>query len=179
MPRRRRCRRPGYTLIELLAVMAALIILGAVLLPTLSGLTRDTNVKAAGDLMRERVADARANAIGAGKPYRLAVSADGGRVRVGPDDESFTDPVSADDETPFMADDALPGAVTATPMADGDAPMTDDGGWVRVATFLPDGTCREDGAELELREPDVFPLRFVIRGLTGSASVAPAAGGAP
>ena len=105
------------------------------------------------------------------------VSADGGRVRVAPEFAAEFVPADGGDP-PFYAEDAMPGKVLATPMFDaGEANVADEAGWVRVATFQADGTCREDSALLELREPGCYPLRVRVRGLTGAATVSPGPAG--
>lgn len=175
---RRRPSRAGFTLLELIAVMAALLILGAVVLPSVGGMARDTKVKAGADLLRQRVAEARSHSIGDGRVYRLSVSPDGQRVRVAPDAD---DPQTADPdaEKPFAAEDAFPDGVTVRPVVDGgDPPATDSAGWFQLATFLPDGTCREDSPEMEVREAGVYPIRVHVRGLTGATTVEPLTGGA-
>lgn len=171
-------RRPGYSLVELLVVMAALVVLGGVLVPTLTGVARDTRVKAGADLLRQRVADARAHAIGEARAYKLAVATDGTRVRVAPDDQSFAAMAAtdADADGHYVVEDSLPPEVQFRPSAEpastqGMQGMTDDAGWTRVATFLPDGTCREDDADIDVQEPSCYTLRVHIRGLTGAATV--------
>ena len=169
-------RRSGITLIELLVVLAVMVILGAFLVPTLAGLNRDTKLKAAGDLVRQRIADARAHAIEQGQAYQLAVSSDGLRIRVTPDDPEAVATASSETDGifPFSSDDAFPEPVQATPVVTGDdMSMADQSGWIRVATFLGDGTCREAEAALLLKEPDTYTLRVTIRGLTGAATLAP------
>lgn len=169
MTRRPARARRGVTLLELIAVLAALIVLGAVLLPTLSGLSRDTNVQAGADLLRQRMAEARSHAMADGRVYRVAVSPDGGTVRVSPDTDSQADP---DADAPFSAEDAFPKGVTARVIVDPEAPpAADSSGWSVVATVLPDGTCREDGPEVVVSEPNCYPIRVQIRGLTGATSV--------
>ena len=165
-------RRDGYSLIELLVVLAALVILGAVLVPTFSGMSRDTKVKAGADVIQARIAEARAAAIEDARPYFLLLSPDGTRVRVAPD-EQFADASAGEAENgPFHAEQDLPAEVTARAVVGGMAATPDADGWVRVATFLPDGTCKEDSAAVELTEPGVYPLTIRIRGLTGTSSVA-------
>jgi Tfp pilus assembly protein FimT len=166
-------RREGYSLIELLVVLAALIILGAVLVPTFSGMSRDTRIKAGADAIQARIAEARGAAIEDARPYFLLLSPDGTRVRVAPD-ENFADAQFADEEEsgPFHAEENLPSDVTARAVLGGAVAAPDADGWIRVATFLPDGTCKEDTAVVELNEPGVYPLTIRIRGLTGTSSVA-------
>ncbi|OWK45665.1 pilus assembly FimT family protein [Fimbriiglobus ruber] len=166
--------RRGYTLVELLAVMAISIILGAVSLPTLRAYTRDSKVKAGADTFRARIADARSAAVGQGRAYRVALSPDGSQVKVEPDDLDTvgTTPVDTNDaDTPVIIEEGMPEHVTVEPVVDdGTQQVTDQSGWVRVATFLPDGTCREDHAIVRIREPGQSPIAIRIRGLTGTVA---------
>jgi prepilin-type N-terminal cleavage/methylation domain-containing protein len=180
--RPRRCRRPGYTLLELLAVIAILVTLGGLLAPTFQSLAGDSKVKAGADLLRGRIADAKAAAMKDGRAYRVAISEDGTRVRVSPDEVAFLlDPPTADEQDdfgPLVVEDDLPTTVTVVPqLPEGAEAVVDQGGWLRVLTCLPDGTCREDVAILEVREPGTHSMIVRVRGLTGasSVSVAPAA----
>lgn len=164
-------RRSGYTLMELLIVMALLLILGGLLAPTFSSVSRDTGVKAGSDIVRARMEEARANAIEDARPYRFSVSTDGKRVRVSPEgfEEGMVQPTNDGDNPPFVAEDEMPKNVSVV-QADDAAPMA-DGDWIRVATFLPDGTCKEDHAILEVREVGVHPMVVTLRGLTGTVNV--------
>lgn len=168
-------RRSGYTLMELLAVIAILTALGGILIPTLNGLGGDSKVKAGADAVQARLSEARAAAIEQGRAYRVAVSEDGTRVRIAPDDLGFAaDPLDEEGTAagPVIVEDALPTPVTAVPVHDeGAQPVVDEAGWVRVVTFLPDGTCREATAAVEVREPGVHSMLIRVRGLTGAATV--------
>jgi prepilin-type N-terminal cleavage/methylation domain-containing protein len=161
--------RNGVTLIETMATMAVIVILGGVAVPSLQSFLRDTPVKEAGDILRAKVSAARSHAIGEGRAYRLSVAEDGTRVRVTADDETET---PADDAQPLYEEEPFPATVRATPVVDPEGQTAgDEGGWVRVATFLPDGTCREDSAEVDLAEPGCYTLRLTVRGLTGGATL--------
>lgn len=171
-----RCRRSGYTLVELLAVIAILITLGGLIAPTFSTLSGDTKVKAGADLVRGRIADAKAAAMKEGRAYRVAISADGTRVRVSPDEVAYAlAPATEDGEDdmgPLVVEDDLPKDVTIAPqLSDGSQAVVDQSGWIRVLTCLPDGTCREDIAILEVREPGTHSMVVRVRGLTGASSV--------
>jgi prepilin-type N-terminal cleavage/methylation domain-containing protein len=168
-------RRPGYTLLELLTVIGILVVIGGIAAPTITAIGGDTKVKAGADAVRARMAEARAAAIEEGRAYRVAVSQDGTHIRVAPDDQDFANQATTTDDDnkgPLVAEDSLPQNVTAVPIPDeGAQPVVDQSGWVRVVTFLPDGTCREASAVLEVREPGSHSLVLRVRGLTGATSV--------
>ena len=171
-------RRSGLTLIEVLVVTAVLVALAAIMAPTVRQFSRDSRVLAGADLLRGRVADARGEAMEHGRAYRLALSDDGTRVRIAPDDQGFdTAAVTTDEAAPRVAEDAFPDGVTAkSEPPDGSAPTVDADGWVRVATVQPDGTCREDAVVVRVSQPNMYPVLVRIRGLTGGTSVEPQKG---
>jgi prepilin-type N-terminal cleavage/methylation domain-containing protein len=175
--------KPGYTILEVLVVIAILTILGSLVLPTIAGFRRDTRVKAGADTFRELMADARGQAMEEGQAYRLAVSVDGKRLRVAPDTfESLGEAAQQDDDGPLIREASLPDEVTLSVVDDEDLTAADNAGWRRVATLLPDGTCREDVVDIAFNEPGVNPLYLRVRGLTGSAEtidMPPNAGGLP
>lgn len=165
-------RRAGYTLIELMVVLAVILLLGAVVSTTLSGNSGNTKVKAAADDATGLIATARSHAIEEGRSYRLAVSQDGTKLRVTLDDPSAAAQTDdADAAKPFVQEIQLPTDVTVVPTNPG---TSDAEGWVRLATFQQDGTCREDLVDFEIREVGVNPLVVQIRGLTGHTTVNPA-----
>ena len=165
---------------KLLVVMAMLVALGAVVAPSAQG--DDPGHQGEGRGRPGPGAGGRGpRGGGRGEPgYRLAISTDGARVRIAPDDQAFdTQAISPDDDVdgPVVAEDgAAEAGVTARPLFDaGRQGVTDDAGWVRVATFHTDGTCRDDLAVIEVREPGVAgvvgPHPRADRG--GGAAVAP------
>jgi prepilin-type N-terminal cleavage/methylation domain-containing protein len=168
-------RRRGFTLLELVAVLAVLIILGAVLVPTLSGVRGDTRSKAGADTVRGFMAEARSKAMEDGQAYRIAVSPDGRTLRVSPESSSMNMGMVDDGDTSpaLVREDTLPDAVTAKLLTDenDDAATTDEAGWIRIATFLADGTCREDTVEVVVSETGVAPFVVRLRGLTGVVSI--------
>ena len=164
--------RAGYTLLELLCVIAVLVILGAVILPSLNGLSRDTRVTAAADLARGYCSEARARAIDDGRTYQVFASPDGRRLRLAPDEsEQAEQPTEGQAVRPLIQETALPDAVTLVPMVTGDDQPAAAGGWLKLVTYKPDGTCRETTAQFELRETGVVGRTVSIRGMTGAVTV--------
>jgi prepilin-type N-terminal cleavage/methylation domain-containing protein len=164
-------RRKGFSILELVVVMAVLLILGALVVPTLFGSRRDTHVKAGSDIVHTYIAKARAKAIEDGKPYRLALYADGKKVQIQPDldDGGATDDDDPSASGPLICEENFPEGVMAVIVIGGDdyAPQ-DQSGWQRVATFLPDGTCREENVEIRVSEKGAASITLTIRGVTGN-----------
>lgn len=166
--------RPGFTLLELTVVLAIIILLSAIAIPSLSGIRGNTDQKGAADTVRARIADARGRAMEFGVTYRLAVSQDGTKLRLAPDADDFAS--VAVDNPPFGASRASEDTlekVTVTVAGDpeaGTGPHSPDG-WTTIATFLPDGTCREDRVLVEVNETGFPPIEIRIRGVTGDARV--------
>ncbi len=175
----RQTSRRGFTLIELIAVMAVLIVLAAFVIPSLVGFRGDSRPRAAADALRGELAVARARAKEEGHPYRVAISQDGKRIRRAVDDDNFGSAAAASNPGGSNAavDYAFDG-VTASVVSEQDAqaPGADTDGWITLASAQPDGTFRmttgtdtilvalkdiDGGAELQVR----------VRGLTGLATV--------
>jgi Tfp pilus assembly protein FimT len=179
-----RSNRRGFSLLELIAVLVALIALGALLMPTLSGMRGNTRTRAGVDVVQTYISKAREKAIEDGCAYRLAISADGKRVRIAPDTyEAMGELPTIDDDDgtnsgPVIREDDLPAGVTALlVVGEDDFIAQDQSGWKRVATFMPDGTCKEDTVEIRVEEPGVSPMTLRIKGITGSCTTIKGGGG--
>jgi prepilin-type N-terminal cleavage/methylation domain-containing protein len=168
-------RRAGLTLIEMMAVLAVILVIGAVTVPTFGSLKGNSDQKAAADAVRGRIADARGMAMEYGQPYRLAISTDGTRIRLAPDVAEFSELPASD--TPGGAVTCLETRLdkaTAGLIADDESGgSTGEGDWVTVGTFLPDGTCREVGSMIAVHEGTYPPIRIQLRGVSGSSRVMP------
>jgi len=160
----------------MVVVVAIIALIGAAVIPSLSGMRGNSRVKAAGDDATGLIALARSHALEEGRSYRLAVSEDGTKLRVTPDDPAALEQTEGDDAIrPFVQEIQLPLEVTVVQTVTGSEQATADAeGWIRLATFQQDGTCREDLVDFEIREPGVTPLVIQIRGLTGHTTVNPA-----
>jgi prepilin-type N-terminal cleavage/methylation domain-containing protein len=176
----RRTTRHAYTLLELLIVLAVIVILGAAVAMTFDGYHSNTRQRAAADLIRARLADARAKAMERGTWFRMAIHSDGTRLRVAPDGPDFGS-LPAPDGSYFnssVSEDQFEEGVTAEVVDTDDQRQQDGSGWITIATVGPEGICKEDGARILVRERDFPPIEVRVRGVIGSATIVrPQAGG--
>jgi type II secretory pathway pseudopilin PulG len=108
-----RRRRPAYTLLELLLVVAVITLLIAVSAPSIDSMGRNMRLQAAADDVRAAWAQARARAINEGQPYRFGVIVDKDNYRVAPDDPNYWsggDPPQPNDPNnpPLVLEKSLP-----------------------------------------------------------------------
>ena len=179
-----RRRRRGYTLLEMLLVLALLVILGALAYPSVDGMYGGVKLRAAADGVRGALMQARGHAIDETRSYRFAVVPGGGKYRVAPDSPDYWgggDVPAPDDPNnpPLVLEGELPRGIPfvlgdtggAAPSGGGDS-----GSWASVVTFLPDGTASAD-TDIVLRTRANRPLVVHVRSFTGTVNVQ--AGGQP
>ena len=179
--------RRAFTLFEVVLVMAILVILAALAYPSLQGMYGYYQLQAAADTVRGHWAEARTRAMEEGRAYRFAVVWGKGNFRVAPDGADFWSgsdavPDAGSGTPPLIASDALPKGIPFrrpdSPRGDNNADTVlpsssiDPGQWSPVATFLPDGTARED-VEVVLEASGTRPVAVRLRALTGGVSVRP------
>jgi general secretion pathway protein H len=169
-------RRRGYTLIEIVLVLAVVVIAATLAIPYLDPMLDRAKVTAARDMVRSRWAETRAHAMAEGRPYRFAVTENTGRFRIAPDDQVYWSGEGTPDdaEKPLIVEGQLPdGVVFATSDgAFGDESSLPSAGadWgIVVAIYLADGTARDD-AELWFGKAGSRPLGLHLRGLTGAVT---------
>src|SRR5215831_16602595 len=95
--------RRGFTLFEIILVMAVLVILAGLSYPSLENMYGYYRVQAAADTLRGNWAEARTRAMEEGRPYRFAAVLGKGNFRVAPDGAEFwsgSDAAPADSGTP-------------------------------------------------------------------------------
>jgi Tfp pilus assembly protein FimT len=162
--------RTGYTVLELLAVLAVLVILGAVVIPSIAGFYGNSKQRGAADLVRTRLNEARAKAMERGVPFRVAINSDKTRLRVAPDDENFAS-VTADDPPAFdstATEDKFEEITVELTLEEGDERIPDSGGWLTIVTMRPDGSAKEArSATISVKQGNIPPLRIQVRGVTG------------
>lgn len=174
------CRGPrqGYTLLEVLVVLALLVIIGMIIMPSISGLSGNTRVEAGADQVRGRLADARSLAIEQSMPYRVSINPTSNRIRVAPL-VPMTGSNSEGGTGPVTIEEPLSEGVTARVLPSGEQPVQEVDGWQTVATYLQDGTCQEIHSLVEISEPGSRPMQVQVRGLTGGVDILSGGGGSP
>jgi hypothetical protein len=181
--------RQAYTLFELVLVLALIIVLTGIVYPSLDAMYGDYRVTQAADMIRAAWANARAQALDQGRAYRFAILPGMGNFRIAPDSAEFWggqgeafDPLEATD-LPYLVEETLPRGVrfaTVATVQSGELatggesfmpPGTlDPSAWTTTATFLPDGTARDD-VEIVFQARRALPVVLRLRALTGVVTV--------
>lgn len=161
--------RRGYTLFELVLVMALMVVAASLTFPLAEALLTPNRITAASDTVRAQWAEMRGRAMTEGRAYRFFVIENTGMFKIEPADD---DP-GADDspglfvegELPenvyFVKDEGMLMAATAPPSPGSDYEL--------VAVFLPDGRA-ETNVLLSFGMVGVRPMTLQIRALTGAVS---------
>lgn len=191
-----RNRRSAFTLIELMVVLVMLVVLGAVIVPTLQGMYGNSRQKASADLIRSRIAMARAKAMETGMWIRIAINSDNKRIRVGPDCQNFDNLQPGDSYAPnsMVTEDHLEEGVTAritltdSSQASNSWTQVSTGGgggssstgsstpsgsdeWNTIVTVGPEGICREGLVRLCVDEGKFKSIYIEVRGIVASSSI--------
>jgi prepilin-type N-terminal cleavage/methylation domain-containing protein len=181
MPMNRTCRgRPGYTLFELVLVLAILVVVMALAYPSVEAMYGGYRLRAGVDQVRAVWAEARARALEEGRGYRFTLGPDGTSFKVAPDSAEFWGggapaETSASATPPLVRDEVLPKRVHITASQAPSAGAERSGGLTPsdpnaspdAIVFLPDGTASTD-AELVFEAPGGGrPIALRLRGLTG------------
>jgi prepilin-type N-terminal cleavage/methylation domain-containing protein len=167
--------RPGFTLMELILVLAIIIIVGAIAVPVMQTMLDDARVSAAGDTVRGKLAETRSKAMEECRPWKLGFIANTGVYQYAPEDSAEWDSQNQDViETDSLVRDELPKgtifALTHEDIFTKDEPSQPGLGWETIAVFLPDGSARDDTTTYfgKLR---MGPMRARLRGLTGTVAI--------
>jgi len=193
-------RSRGYTLMEMLLVLAILVMVAALSAPALNGVMRRANLTAAGDAVRIDFTRAHVKAMKTGRIQVFRYELGGRKYRVQPwiagDDSLETNlenttaseglamqvegAPSADtgvekelpEGTTFAAGDAVE---ESRGMVVSDAAAGDSGGgdWSRPILFYPDGSSSD--AYVVVGDEFERGMRIDLSGLTGTAKVGPVA----
>jgi prepilin-type N-terminal cleavage/methylation domain-containing protein len=181
-----RKRRRGFTLLEVILVMAVIVMVVTLSIPSYNAAQGYFKMTAAVDAMRAACAQARAHAIEEGRPYRVAIVPDTGNYRVAPDLPDFwtgSAPSFDPDNPSLVLEQSLPkgvrfsmqGSTSPANLPDDGGPENDPsqvapGSWSSVITFNPDGSARDD-VEILFQVKGAMPTKIMVRGLTGTTRV--------
>ena len=176
-------RRRGYTLLEVMIVCAILAVVATLTYPSLRGMYPYFKLQGGADAVRAAWAHARSRAIEEGRPYRFSLDDRGTHFRVAPDREDYwaggSRPEGDPDGHGLILEQALPAGVRMA--ANGEAPSLDgsesdrenapsSGNWIPTATFLPDGTAKQD-VRLLMQIKGARGNQLHLRALTGTVLV--------
>lgn len=168
-------RRTGYTLMEIVLVVALILISAAVAIPVWQSMLDDAKLTAASDLVRARMAQARARAMESGRPWRLACIPNTGVLQLAPEDSGEWDRMDRNviKEAELQREELPKGIYFGTIPSDllasrdpGSAGTT----WQNLAVYLYDGSAREDTV-IYFGKMSTMPMAAELRALTGSVTV--------
>lgn len=182
--------RRGWTLFELMVVLAVIVIVGAIAAPSLTTSYANYRLKAAADGISAAFAKARSNAMSRGCAYRVSIMPDTGNYRIAPDNASASTSTTNQAGAPAVIEDHLPPGVqiamggqsasdptSPTANVGSSVGQSDNGSYVVAAVFQPDGTARND-VQVVLSMKGAAPITVKLRGMTGSVTTVTQAAGA-
>src|SRR5262245_54334706 len=176
--------RRAFTLLELMMVLAILVVLAALAVPTMWSMEGHFKVTEAADILKARYADARSAAIDGVRPYRFGVLEGKSNYRIAPDSDNFWAGNSTTDEfggEVVIIEGSLPDGIVFTegnnPAAlpnEGVSTIAELGSvapaqFKTLAVFLADGTADQD-VRVTLQCRDAAPIIVYLRGLTGAVT---------
>ena len=181
-----RARRAGYTLLELMLVLAIIVVMAAIAYPSATAMYGHVRLSQAADSVRAAWAEARAHAIDDGRPYRFAIIPNQGNYRVAPDSPEFwgsggQEQAPADTANPpYVLNKTLPKGMRfsapdapADSQAQGESSLPKDNispdMWSSRTVFLPDGTARQD-VEIVFGASGTMGIVMKLRALTGAVT---------
>ena len=179
--------RGGYTLLELLIVLAVLAMLAALSWPTVRRMTARSDLRTAAKELRATLLEARLAAIESGRvgrfryrpgtgtfetslqpavdvePVRLTVASSSGERDGGQQPRQGSLPAGVS----FQSPPRRRSPAGATPMLD----VPDEQGWSEPILLHPNG--RTSNARIRLEGQLAYTIHLTLRGLTGSAAIGP------
>jgi len=170
-----RIKRPAYTLIEILCVLAIVVAAAAIGVPIFQSMIADARVSAAGDMVRGRLADTRSKALDEGRSWRLGFLANTGVFQLAPDDApEWESPTTDLTRTPTLIRDELPKDVVFG-VNQGDVmaavhPGSPGSKWETIAVYKWDGSANDD-TTVYFGKGGLVPMRVNVRALTGAVSI--------
>jgi prepilin-type N-terminal cleavage/methylation domain-containing protein len=175
-------RRGGYTLVEVLLVLAIMVLIAAVAWPAVQKPLARRQVQEAAGTVRTKLSNARIDAMRSSHVYAFQYLAGSGAYRFAPQDAPGDEPLAAHGDCLSAEDGSLPDGIRfladVSPEADESAdaapqngPPSDEtgDGWSDPIYFYPDGTASD--ARFIVAGERGFAMRVKLRGITGSVDV--------
>lgn len=180
-------KRGGFTLLEMLLVVAVIVAVTAIVYPSFEPMYRQYRVSAAADTVKAGMLQARAQAVEEGRPYAFGVIYGKGNFRVAPEGQAYWSASGAPDQDengqkPYIYESALPRDVTFREDKKGDNAISKDedtaldpkevnpSQYKQLVVFLPDGTARKSET-VAIGKDDTPPITVSLRGLTGEVTI--------
>jgi Tfp pilus assembly protein FimT len=173
--------RTGFTLFELVLVLAVIIVVSAIVSPSVKHLYETHQLRQAADMVRAAWHEARAHAIDEGRPYRFAVVPNTGNYRVAPHGQDFWSdgpPAStaSSDLSSLVLSAALPKGLRfseADGAATGPSSLPPEQvpieAWSTKVIFLPTGRAKSS-VDVAFASSGKRELHLHLRGLTGAVT---------
>ncbi len=154
--------RRGFTLVEVLLVLALLVLFATLLLPGVNSILREINARGPEQILSTVLLAARSEALASGRTVELRYEAEERRF--------WSEPaaIKADPLPAGVRLDLLPPATGATVLLGGE--LIETGALPRIR-FFPDGTC--DPFRVRLREGALPPRLFTVDPWTCALSLLP------
>jgi len=175
----------GFTLIEVILVMAILVAIAAMTLPSLSGVFTRSQLRNGGEVVRSAWGKARLAAMDSGQPYLFRCQLKGGEFQLlniaelaaaGGQSAGPTGNVVEPDGSWRLAFDRLPAGVVFAKGEFAPSQLMDamfagvaNAAWAGPIVFYPDGTCTD--ATILLSNENESTIRVTLRGITGTALI--------
>ena len=174
MKTRRRQKHAGFSLLEILVVMAIFVVIASMSVPLLLRSFKGQNLKTAADVVRARFAEARVRAMDTGDIYAFFYTPQGGDYFIAPMVLGFRSQTSGeqgainyeklDNEIIFGAGETIMDA-RGTQESEKAEIQIDS---MKPILFYPDGTSQD--ATLVLQNKFDGVIQVNLRGLTGTSS---------
>jgi Tfp pilus assembly protein FimT len=178
-------RRTAFTLFEMVVVVALIVLIASLAIPSLTGSLSDARLEASADMIRARMADARSMAMVQGRAVRFGFAPGTGKFQIAADDSTLWGTVQTSD--PVEDDDHVRGELLQDVIFSADIPSisnatsaTASNNWQLGGIFLPDGTGRAsvnpDGTTVDdvtfyFGKVGFTPMAVQFRGLTGAVRI--------
>lgn len=160
-------KRRGYTLLEIVLVLAIIAITGALAVPMLENMLAGDKLVSAADMVKSRLSEMQSRAREEGRAYKFTFTESGDSFRIEPCQDcagGTMDSAPIEDKLPTNI--TFKGATASSTDGEGDSSPTFE------IVVLPDGTSPQN-FEITLAPTEGRAVVVRVRGLTGAVSSGP------